>query len=304
MEGFVIFSKGYAFCCEENGGLMNILSSTESTFGWDDTDFYKSNAKSYWIKMGSRPGSGSNLSTWAEYVLPNIKQDFILVTTDGDVSVPDEISDDVLGAIISNRYLRRWYTQNFNELADFVDDRIIGIPIGLDAHTPSDLGTWLDYGNALKDLNENHHALMKSKKIFIDFGTNISHPFRTEIIRQLKWKSQYKILRKRIKKKKLINEYLQNGSVLSVRGNGHDCHRTWEALAVGVPVIVYTPEINNLLRQYGIYSVTDRSELYSKNLLNDAMQHYSANPPSVPDFKDVFLSEDLKFFQWDNYYEI
>ena len=56
---------------------------------------------------------------------------------------------------------------------------------------------------------------------------------------------------------------------MSVRGHGLDCHRTWEALALGATVITIHSPLDNLLRPYRVMFI-ERTTKYWWEVMTDS----------------------------------
>jgi len=104
------------------------------------------------------------LQHFVMFVLPRIRNCFIIITGDSDESIP-LCNHDVL---LNNKYLLKWYAQNLTN--DIKHNKLSQIPIGLDYHTifANPYHNW-------KKENENYTPV-DQEKILIDFIKNMK-PF-------------------------------------------------------------------------------------------------------------------------------
>ena len=89
-----------------------------------------------WIRLGTATKGNlelmSNVETFSRHVVRQMSQNFTLITTDGDTSVPSGMED--VSNLLQSPLLQYWYTQNYDGTLDD-DPRIRPIPIGFDLHT-------------------------------------------------------------------------------------------------------------------------------------------------------------------------
>lgn len=147
-----------------------------------------------------------------------------------------------------------------------IDDKIIPLPIGLEN---------LHYfNNGLINLNTNkyeNHNLKKivksSKNLIISARFNIQTNYieRNKLAIELKNKygKKYQRLLNSIEYKKEVES---SRFVLSPPGNGMDCHRTWEALAMGaIPVVKKGFLAESLIKDMPIICVEDWGDFLNLN---------------------------------------
>jgi hypothetical protein len=200
--------------------------------------------------------------------LPEIQQNFVLVTTNCDYSAPNDIfggSDlkstiAVKNAILMNPFLQMWFTNN----ADEIHPKITPIPLGIDWHTPQIHGCRNDIA-FLHELYEDFKTRQfkkipllenRKQKIAITFANSLLDN-ATKIIpmssSKLRLRESRRFCLQKLQELKVINseiipftkDRIQFWSklkdycfVASPHGVGEDCHRTYEALAIGCIVIV------------------------------------------------------------------
>ena len=176
-------------------------------------------------------------------------QPFILLTGDSDDSV-DNCYPGII-QLLKNPFLKKWYVQNW---ALPLHPKVRILPIGLDYHSlskrdnpimslsyainpPKKLG-WGDLAMPLEQ-EYNLLSIQNSPKRQMLCYVNFNKGYKDrsdaleEIPSQLIYKNEKSILRK-----DFWFEMSKFYFVISPHGNGLDCHRTWEALALGcIPIV-------------------------------------------------------------------
>jgi hypothetical protein len=196
-----------------------------------------------------RNGSSSNVRDLDIFAIniDKLKNPIILVTSDGDRPVPNSYDKIVVDKILNNNKILRWYTQNYD--MTIIHPKLKHYPIGFDFHTTS----WLIYASIINKLKYMIISRSKSQvnkrisnKIFSDSHHSISHRDRAILYKTLKNNRQIVFSDTRYSFIKIIQEYNKYNFVLSPRGRGLDCHRTWELLLLGVIVITKTSSLDEM----------------------------------------------------------
>ena len=155
--------------------------------------------------------------------LPFLKNKFILIThySDLDSGTNSEIAN--------HPYLVKWYGQNMSVFSNKTE----AIPLGLENIFWKRTNT-----EVIKKCSKNE----KSKLLYLNFSLK-THPNRPIIMDIL--------LKKGFNKNNNLpwNDYIEELSqykfCVSPRGNGVDCHRTWECLYLGViPIVEKSIQMN------------------------------------------------------------
>lgn len=153
---------------------------------------------------------------------PHIMFPYVLVTHNSDVTIPGDYAK-----FLEDPKLLMWFGQN---LENFRHPKIKAIPIGL-------ANNHWRWGNT--KIIEGFLGLEKQKKylLYVNFMIQTNYKERAK---EMQWFSRRKFAY--ASPKKPYPEYIQDlffsRFVLSPRGNGLDCHRTWEALLVGsIPIV-------------------------------------------------------------------
>jgi len=196
-----------------------------------------------WIRLSS-DSSKSDVGTFANLV-GTIKHPFYLVTTDGDAEVPGMLD---VGPILGSPFLLMWFTQNLGDPG--FHPKLRHFPIGLDLHTGFSVSTKerMFRKTAAAALPWNK----RQKLVLFDVGS-YSHPDRRTALGDMQKKTGFvDIFQTRVTFQKAIRLYSEYKYGVVVRGNGHDTHRFWEFVGLGVTPIVVTGPLDELYSRNGI----------------------------------------------------
>lgn len=110
-----LWSKGLSRQCDFRGPEGYWQAPTESV--QSESLFREHYADAHglvWVRLStqSRDGVAADLDHFVAAALPSIAKPFVLVTSDGDVSVPSELRPETVAALLSCSWLVAWYTQN------------------------------------------------------------------------------------------------------------------------------------------------------------------------------------------------
>ena len=156
------------------------------------------------------------LNEFYNKIVKFLKSKFVLITHYGD------FNSGVHDKLLNHPLLIKWYGQNMS----VISCKTQGIPIGLENEY------WKRTNNLILKKNCNNN---KENLLYLNFSLR-THRKRYRIMKSLK--------RKGFKKNDKLpwNKYIEDLSThkfcISPRGNGVDCHRTWECLYLGVIPIV------------------------------------------------------------------
>lgn len=218
----------------------------------------------------------SALRTFRDTILPLVSVPFILVSGDSDNAMPSDIfSDAEFDAFINDSRIYHWFCQNLM----ISHPKMTPMPIGLDYHTMSKVGESHPWGKGKipgdqeKELKEaianappssERHLYCYSNFHHTTFGIG-SRGDRQEAIRKL---PKEIVFYDPVFTSRDIawNHQSFFSFVLSPKGGGYDCHRTWEALCLGCIPIVKTSGLDPLFEGLPVLIVKDWSEV-SRDLL-------------------------------------
>lgn len=220
------------------------------------------------------------IENFAANYLSRISAPFVFVTGDSDRSITDEllVGNPGLRNILQSPYLIRWYAQN---LAITVDEiNIFPMPIGLDYHTMVDNpGLWglsaispiaqerqliRVLGRAPEFIRRYpiaycnwHFELQRGDRLecFHSADRNACLYEPTRVPRSATWARQSECM-----------------YVISPEGYGIDCHRTWEAIALGCVPIIKRNAISSLFELLPVLLVDDWREVTPEFLERNALE--------------------------------
>lgn len=240
-------------------------------------------------------------------VLDQIKEPFILVTGDSDCEVSEESS--TVQTLLSSPKIYHWFAQNLT----FQHFKVTHMPIGIDYHTISRPGEVHPWGKGQYPVDQEkilmqycttseqtrripicyanwHHAIWgigsrgdrpQCKK---EVPSNCVYYEPEFTCRETSWKNQQSF-----------------SFVLSPKGGGLDCHRTWEAIILGCIPIIKSSGLNPLFRDLPVYIVDEWSDITQETLQkatnNLANKDFNFNKITLKFWKDLFklLSDECKF---------
>lgn len=234
-----------------------------------------------WVRL-------SWLKSFVRQVLPEIRSKFVLVTGDSDSCVPSELQTDA-NVILENSYVLHWYTQNYD--GSPCHGKISPIPIGIDFHMLSERSAWgesqcspVEQETLLNALRDELPPLNKRiPKAYVDFawqqGLGLRHyrrfhPLHGATLRELRRKVARKLRTKDcvfcqpsfLSRTEMWRQRGKYAFVVSPHGVGLDCHRTWEALALGHIVLVPSSSLNSLYDGLPVVTIRSWDDINEANL--------------------------------------
>jgi len=211
------------------------------------------------------------LPAFVDQVLPGIKKRVKLVTGDSDQGPIHVLGQHNFEALVNSKKLIHWFGQNAvdNETAN---PKFTQIPIGLDYHTlKTQAKVWGQQASPAAQeeelLAKRSHAPQftnRSAKAF--WSGSMSSELRRAAVEQLpvSFVDQTEF----INRAEVWENMATHQFVISPPGNGIDCHRTWEAIALGsIPIV--SKRLSSLYADNGFPVVTvgdnEWAELGSKH---------------------------------------
>jgi len=199
-----------------------------------------------WLRTGS--STPNDLDVFVRDALPYLSGPTVLVTTDGDLSIPAELKPGVVSAILDSENIVSWYTQNLmlgHAQNQANVQKLKAIPIGLDLHsikgkTPNEV--WSVYQNTKAT-----HFVPWDKRapiIFSDVHLTGSRCGTRERWHKvlgnrpdLSESKRIEKLSRRISREELWARYSSVQFVVILPGNGIDTHRAYEAMFFGAVLV-------------------------------------------------------------------
>lgn len=224
---------------------------------------------------------------------------FVLVTSHYDSDMPvGVLTNNESSLLLNNRFLIRWYTQN----CVVSHPKITSLAIGLDYHTlanstghqwgkkESPLGqetTLLVLRSQMKPLKQRKLQCYSTCHMFIGKGHGQD---RLDAMQQVPSSLLYLEKDRVMRETSWINQ-MQFAFVLSPHGNGLDCHRTWEAIALGCIPVVKTSPLDCLFSGLPVLIVNSWSDV-TDDLLCETVERFKNR------IKPNELPEKLKLEYW------
>lgn len=188
----------------------------------------------------------SYVAYFASKVAPRLSRSFILVTGDSDYAIDNNFRNSIEQITRQGKFVA-WYAQNLN----FKHDRIFHLPIGLNYHSFwHNVDFWREgrYIHPMHQEAELFDVLMKSKsfkereiKAYCNWHFFLDRGDRQRCLQEVHPEARYLEPERVSRLQTWINQCIF-GFVISPEGAGMDCHRTWEAIALGsIPILKKNP---------------------------------------------------------------
>jgi hypothetical protein len=263
-----LWSKGIGRYCDFRGPDSYWCDQTETC--QSESFFRQHYAGAHglvWVRLStrSRHGMPCDLDNFVAGALPTIRKPFVLITTDGDASVPSDINGATVEALLGSPWLVSWHTQNFDGHAH---PKLAPIPIGIDLHTPRFCTSPRRLVRQLHGIRSRRPPLDRVPlRVLCDLEIQLTSEERRRAIATLGDCDHVDMLKKRLSQIGIWRRYANYPFVLSAAGNGLDCHRTWELLYLGCIVITRTSPLDPLFDGLPVVLVEDWNEVIDKNNL-------------------------------------
>ena len=177
----------------------------------------------------------------------NIKHPYILLTHNSDLPIPGAYAK-----YLDDSKLIAWFGQN---VENFSHPKLIPIPIGL-------ANRMWDHGNPdiFLEKIQNLNTFAREFLVYINFSISTYPTERTHVY-NLFANTPYCTVSGMKALPLYLDDVLRAKFVLSPRGNGLDCHRTWEALLMGAIPIVRTSSSDSLYDDLPVVIVNSWEEV-------------------------------------------
>lgn len=223
----------------------------------------------------------SSLPWWLDRIYPKLRENktkIILITGDSTISSPKGLfhNEDVFNMIIREGVILHWFCQNIDlPECPFMTP----IPLGIDYHTIHRKSHWGEdrthysvQDSQLQEISssQRHPTVWNNKKnkVLLDAHlTSHTNPTdRKEAYHTLKNKEFIELLPKRLSRSNFWKHMKDFKFIVSPLGKGIDCHRTWEAIILGVVPIVKRTSIYPLIKDFPILFVDSYDEINQDKL--------------------------------------
>lgn len=227
-----------------------------------------------WIRTGSHFNQPNDLEQFVRTVLPNITRPIRLISGDGDAGVPGNLMPGVSDAILEHPMVNVWYTQNYDGSVNH--PKIRPLPIGLDLHFGFNTAAYKRLEPLLKAAADSSPPSERHNVVFVGSLGN-SNPERSRMFEALRDTPHVTFSDDRVDYADAMREYGKYRFAVSPRGNGIDCHRTWELLAVRTIPILLTSSIDSLFENLPVVIVKDWTEVQNSENLERWFSEHASN---------------------------
>lgn len=270
----LLWSKGVGDFCDFAGPRWYRHAQTERTQPESFfTQHYQGAHGLVWLRLGTvaRENRICDLDTFVKVALPTISKPFLLVTTDGDVSVPSELRAETVEALTAHPFLVSWFSQN----CDGSHPKVRPFPIGIDLHTLRDYTTPSQLVRLLQGLGASAAPVEKRPlKVFCDLNLSLSKE-RRKAVDALRGCGHVEFAVSRVSQGAIWKRYVRYPLVLSASGNGLDCHRTWELLYLGCIVVTKASPLDPLYEGLPVIIVDDWPQVRDVDMLQQCIREFS-----------------------------
>lgn len=179
-------------------------------------------------------------------VHPTIANPYILVTHNGDLPVPREF-----GYMLDDPKIIAWFGQN----VEYVHPKLHPIPIGV-------ANRYWGHGNidTIAEVQRLTAGCSKNLFLYMNFSPSTYPPERPYVFQLFK-DQPFCIVSGQKDFASYLFDLSHSKFVLSPRGNGLDCHRTWEALYMGSIPIMIESTIDPLFEGLPVILIKDWNEV-------------------------------------------
>lgn len=197
-----------------------------------------------------------NLGRFFKYYHPKIKQRYILITSVGDISCPGKFKK-----YLDDQKIIAWLSRNPTVENH---EKFYPIPIGM----CSILGRACDNPKekTLPEIEKFQNLLLeRSHFLYLNFQIETNSSERQKVYNLFHHKS-YCYSSPRVEMKEYFRDLKRSIFVLSPRGNGLDCFRTWESIYLGAIPIVRTSKLDPLFKGLPVVIVKNWENINAKFL--------------------------------------
>lgn len=226
-----------------------------------------------------------------------LTQSSILITSDGDRDTPSSYKNETVNKILECDKIKKWFTQNYD--LSINNEKLNFYPIGINIHHKKKHMNLSYFGilERLFILNKRQITIKKEPKIFCDSHLNFTHPERKNMFKILKNNKRIEFLNERVDFNQIHDLYSKYQFVLSPRGNGVDCYRTWEAFILGAIVITKTSSLDKMYldNNLPVVILQDWNELNVSNL-EDKLKTWKDEHYEKTKYNNILPKLDIKYW--------
>lgn len=217
------------------------------------------------------------LASYFSTIHPAIRARYILITHNSDDASPG-----VFEKHLEDRKIIAWLGQNAT-VADH--PKFHPIPIGIANHQ-------YGHGNVKAFLSVQNEPLSKKRLAYINFAVATFPTERMKVMRLLR-NEPYCYVSPVKDFVSYLRDVRESYFVLSPRGNGLDCHRTWEALLMGAIPVVRTSCLDKLYEGLPVVIVREWDEV-NEEFLQKKYEEMSAKNYSLEKLSIAYWREYIR----------
>lgn len=184
---------------------------------------------------------------------PRIKEKYILITHNSDFSMTEKYSK-----FLEDDKIIAWFAQNVENYSHL---KLHPLPIGL-------ANKYWSHGNVnlINEMMQIAPNLEKKILLYMNFliATRVNE---RSMVADMFREEPYCVIESPKEYGAYLTDLAQSKFVLSPRGNGLDCHRTWESLLMGAIPIVKTSSLDPMYEDLPVLIVGDWNEINDEFLL-------------------------------------
>jgi hypothetical protein len=264
--------------CRYVGSFALLKTATHRSPPISDYDDFDANVYSNLVEGSILHVCPQALPKFVSTILSTIRMPFKLITNNSDATLPNDFQNEC-DAVLNNQYLIHWFSQNWV----IQHPKVTRIPIGLDYHslrpTKQRRLIWEQHERnewgIKKHPTDQEYELLSIRHNSRPFWERQIHAYAN--FHFLIWTRYGKTDRpdalNTIPKELIFYEptkttrdicwknMVKHAFVISPHGNGLDCHRTWEALALGCIPVVKSSGIDPLFDDLPVWIVQSWGEV-------------------------------------------
>ena len=211
-------------------------------------EHWNPNAAWVWVRAhspGHAPGE-YDISQFAKDIVPLLTKPIVLLTGDGDLSIPAELPPDVSDAILKCPFIACWITQNCSSPGSY-GGKLQAMPIGLDDK--------LNTSKVIEAPSPRPHSgrvVMDAHLINGEYSETAQKRWpdqlsRKQVFEAVKNLGHVTYPPRRIPRGHVHDLWKDTDFVVCCEGNGMDTHRAWEVLCMNrIPIVYKTPMTTSL----------------------------------------------------------
>jgi hypothetical protein len=266
----LLWSRGWFAYCDYCGDGSFLYRAYPTRYMVDSLHFLRNKQGVFWLRMGVYPvradwGKGhatrlGDIVTFSRDVVGTLSGPTVLITTDGDMSVPSDLPYGVAENILGDPNIVAWHTQNYDR--SIRHPKLHPLPTGLGLHAGV-TNRLFGIHHVANVFRREASAITPSSQRILRVWSDVhlkTHPNHFgdsratihEAINTGALSATVDFPACRLPQHQIWRCYRDYAFVLSLPGHGWDCYRTWEALALGAVVITIHSPLDRLLTPYRV----------------------------------------------------